>query len=367
MEKQVKPRDMNFELLRIIAMLLIVALHYISHSGLEKRLELYSFNYIWIDAVKALAMISVNLYVLITGYYMIKTKMKIKKVLYIWGLTLFYSITMLIASMILGRKLQLVTIIKSFLPFSAGIYWFVTAYIALYILIPFINKLLLSLNKKQYQLLLIILFGIIVVVKSIFPNNTYIEPSINGNHVSWLIYVYMLGGYIRLYWNRKINKKLCFIIPLLIATVIAIVRTFAEKYFGINMNRLLQSVNILNFISMMCFFLYFKEIKITNEKINNIIGKMASSTFAIYLIHNNPNFRPLLWKKVMGGFEFVNTPFLILHFLIVVIGIFLMSMVIDLIRGKIFDLCKKTKIMQKMDGKLDHVNEKFCKIMEGEE
>lgn len=367
MEKQVKQRDMNFELLRIIAMLLIVALHYITHSGLEKRLELYSFNYIWIDAVKALAMISVNLYVLITGYYMIKSKMKIKKVLYIWVLTLFYSIVMLVASMILGRKPQLVIMIKSFLPFSAGIYWFVTAYIALYILIPFINRLVLNLNKNQYQLLLVILFGIIVVVKSIFPDNTYIEPSINGNHVSWLIYVYMLGGYIRLYWNRKINKKLCFTIPLLIAIVIAIVRTIARKYFGINMNRLLQSINILNFISMMCFFLYFKEVKITNEKINHIIGKIASSIFAIYLIHNNPNFRPLLWRKVMGGFELVNTPFLVLHFLVVVIGIFLISVVIDLIRRKIFDLCKKTNIIQKIDGKLDHVNEEFCKIMGGEE
>lgn len=54
---------------------------------------------------------------------------------------------------------------------------------------------------------------------------------------------------------------------------------------------------------MICFFLYFKEVKIRNEKISNIIGKMAASTFAIYLIHNNPNFRPLLWRKVMGTIQ----------------------------------------------------------------
>ncbi len=366
MEKQVKQRDMNFELLRIIAMLLIVALHYITHSGLEKRLELYSFNYLFINSMKALAMISVNLYVLITGYYMIKSKIKIKKVVYIWGLTLFYSIVMLIISIIFGRKLQIAAIMKSFMPFSSGIYWFVTAYIALYILVPFINKLLLNLNKKQYQLLLIILFIIIVVIKSIFPDNTYIEPSVNGNHVSWLIYVYMLGGYVRLHWNRKINKKICLMAPLFIAIFIAIVRTISGKYFGRNMERLLQSVNVLNFISMMCFFLYFKEVKIRNMKISNIIGKIAPTTFAVYLIHNNPNFRPLLWRKVMGNFEVVNSPFLMFHFLITVIGIFLISGVIDLVREKIFNLWEKTKMFQKIDEKLNNINEIFWNIMEGE-
>ena len=366
MEKQIRQRDMNFELLRIISMLFIIALHYIEHSRLVEKIEMYSFNYIFIDAVRALAMIAVNLYVLISGYYMIQSKIKIKKVIYIWALTLFYSIIMLIASIFLGRRQQIVTIIKALLPFSAGIYWFVTAYMALYILIPFLNKLLLNLSKKQYQLILIILFGIIVVVKSIFPDNNYIEPSVNGNSVSWLIYVYMLGGYIRLQWNRKINKKLCLIIPLCIAILIAIVRAILGKYFGINMNQLLQSVNVLNFISMLCFFLYFKEVKIRNEKINNIIGKMVASTFAIYLIHNNPNFRPLLWKKVMGAFEFANSPLLVFHFFISIIGIFLISVMIDLLRRKIFNLWKKMKIIQKIDEKLDKANEKFYNIMEGE-
>lgn len=214
--------------------------------------------------------------------------------------------------------------------------------------------------------MLFILFAIIVVVKSVFPDNNYIEPSVNGNSVSWLIYVYMLGGYIRLHWNRKINRKLCIMISLCIAISIAVVKTIFEKYFGINMNRLIQSVNILNFISMLCFFLYFKEVKIRNERISNIIGKMASSTFAIYLIHNNPNVRPLLWKKVMGTFSFANSPLLIFHFFISIIGIFLISFIIDLFRKKIFNLCKKTKIVQKIDKKLDEVNEKFNNLMEEE-
>lgn len=149
MKKQIKQRDMNFELLRIIAMLFIIALHYIAHSRIVEKIEVYSLNYIFMDAVRALSIISVNLYVLITGYYMIQSKIKIKKVIYIWILTLFYSIIMLIASIMLGRRPQIVTMIKSFLPFSAGIYWFVTAYLALYILTPFINKLLLSLNKNN--------------------------------------------------------------------------------------------------------------------------------------------------------------------------------------------------------------------------
>ncbi len=316
---QTKQRDMNFELLRIISMLFIIALHYISHSGLEQRLESYSFNWVFIDFVKEISIIAVNLYVLITGYYMIKSNITVKKVVYIWTLTVFYSILLLIFSIILGRKLGIVAVIKAFLPFSSGIYWFVTAYIALYILLPFINKFLLSLSKKQYQLLLFILLLMIVVVKSIFPDNIYIEPSTKGNHLSWLIYVYMLGSYIRLWYDRKVMKKnICLLIPFLIALFVAIIRLISGKYFGISINRLLSAVNIFNFISMVCMFLYFRELQIKNVKVNYIISKISSTTFAVYLIHNNPSFRPLLWRKVMGTFSFINSPSLLIHFFITI-------------------------------------------------
>ena len=75
MEKQ--KRDMNFELLRIVSMILIISSHYIIHSTILDEVEQFSFNYFFIEIIRALTRISVGLYVLITGYYMIKSKIKI--------------------------------------------------------------------------------------------------------------------------------------------------------------------------------------------------------------------------------------------------------------------------------------------------
>lgn len=362
MEKT-KKRDMNFELLRIISMLLIIASHYILYSGILDELETFTFNYVFLDIIRALTRISVNLYVLITGYYMIKSKIKVKKAVNLWVITVFYSVLMLGISILVGLKPGVKDIIKSFVPVSSGIYWFVTAYLGLYVLTPFINKLLRELSKKQYQILILILFFLIVVVKTVFNHNKWFEPT-NGSSIVWLIYLYMIGAYIRLHFNKKVNKKICFIVPIIIAVIIAGIRVVSIKILGKGMERVFDSVNIFNFISTICCFFYFKEVKIKKEFLSNIIVKIAPTTFAVYLIHNNPIFRPFMFEKLMGDFSYANSPLLIIHFIVSVVGIFLACAVIDLVRQKVFDKIGKLKLFQKIDGKLDKVNEKFWNIME---
>lgn len=74
-----KKRDMNYELLRIISMILIICAHYITHSHIMEDVDIYSFNYFILEIIMASTRISVGLYILITGYYMVTSKMKLKK------------------------------------------------------------------------------------------------------------------------------------------------------------------------------------------------------------------------------------------------------------------------------------------------
>ena len=362
MEKT-KKRDMNFELLRIISMILIISSHYIIHSDILDTIDKFSVNYFFIDYIRALSRISVGLYILITGYYMVKSKIKIKKLFNTWAIVVFYSIFMCIVSLLLKQDVGMKGILKSLLPVSSGLYWFATVYIALYTLAPFFNILVNKISKKQYIILLFILFIYLVIDKTVFANNKYIDER-NGESFIWVAFLYLVAGYIRLYFDKHINKKIGISITLLVPVVIVILRFLSMKLINKNLERLFDFCNIFNFISLISLFLCFKDIKVKNEKVNNIIGKIAPLTFGIYLIHDNAYFKPFLWVDLLKVSNFANSKFLILHFIISVILVFIVCSLIETIRAKIWKLCSKSKISKKVDKLLDDLNEKFWNIME---
>ena len=362
MEKT-KKRDMNFELLRIISMILIISSHYIIHSGILDTIDKFSVNYFFIDFIRALSRISVGLYVLISGYYMVKSKIKIKKLFNTWMVVIFYSIFMCILSLLLKQDVGMKGILKSLLPVSSGLYWFATVYIAIYTLAPFFNILINKINKKQYIILLFILFMYLVIDKTVFTDNRYIDAR-NGESFIWFAFLYLVAGYIRLYFNKKVNKKICISITLLVPIIIVLLRFLSMKIIDKNLERLFDFSNILNFVSLISLFLCFKDIQIKNEKINNIIGKIAPLTFGIYLIHDNAYFKPFLWVNLLKVSDFANSKYLILHFVISVILVFVVCAFVEFLRTKIWNLCSKSKISKKVDNLLDNWNDKFWKVME---
>lgn len=77
-------RNIGLDLLRILAMLMIVMLHYLLYSGALKTEFGTNTNYIaWI--VEAFCIVAVNCYIYITGYFSINSKFNVKKVFKLWG------------------------------------------------------------------------------------------------------------------------------------------------------------------------------------------------------------------------------------------------------------------------------------------
>lgn len=358
-----KKRDMNFELLRIIAMILIICSHYMGHGGIYGNVTRFHFNYYFIEVISAFTRISVNVYVMITGYYMVTSSMKVKKLFNIWIVVWFYSVLSLLIPIILKDSMLSKDEIKmALMPFSSAFYWFPTAYIALYAISPFINKLVRNLTKKQYLILISILFALLVVQKTIFNNNSIIDAN-NGVSFIWCVYLYIVAGYIRLHYNGKVNKVLCLLTTLIISFIIVAIRTTTLKNSGEDITKLWDFSNILNFISTITIFLFFKELKIKNETCSKIIGKISPLTFGIYLIHENYFVYERIYTKILFVQDYYGTIYLPIHMIVSVIWIFTMCALIEKIRMEIFAILGKSKISKKIDEKLDQINEKFNNVM----
>jgi len=206
-----KVRDSNIELLRIIMMIIIIAHHYVVNSGIT---ELININIIHSSCgIKDyFALIfgwggktAINVFLLITGYFSCRQNFNLKKIIFFCLEIMFYRVVIYCIFLFSGyEKFNLLDFWKMLLtiPYGFG-KGFTSSYIALYFCIPFVNKLIMSIEKKEFEKLLIVLLVIFTVISTFFLNSSF-------EYLGWYVTVYLIGAYIRMYpisWfgNKKIT------------------------------------------------------------------------------------------------------------------------------------------------------------------
>lgn len=263
-----KVRERNIELLRIFAMIMIISLHFLGHGGVLVNVSPYSIQYYVCWILEGLCFISVNCYVLISGYFLIDSKFKIKKLLILLGQVFFFSISLyLITSLLSGTPFSKVTLLKAVFPTNSNVYWFVTMYVGMYILSPFINTLLKNLTQKQHFLLICVS----VTLFSILPTLFFYSTGLNfggGNGVVWFIVLYIVAAYIKKY--KRVIKNVHKVVLLYgICAVMVPISFFGLDFIANKLNSefLLQHVQVMYsynsifvfFASVFAFLLFFFE------------------------------------------------------------------------------------------------------------
>ena len=97
-----KVRNSNIELLRIVSMLMIVILHFLMHGQILKWSAFGSKEYAIYWMIEAFVFVSVNAFVLISGYFLCLSEFKVSRPMEIWSQELFYSIVCTICCMAIG-------------------------------------------------------------------------------------------------------------------------------------------------------------------------------------------------------------------------------------------------------------------------
>lgn len=97
-----KVRNSNIELLRIVSMLMIVILHFLMHGQILKWSAFGSKEYAIYWMIEAFVFVSVNAFVLISGYFLCLSEFKVSRLIKIWFQVLFYSIICTICCMAIG-------------------------------------------------------------------------------------------------------------------------------------------------------------------------------------------------------------------------------------------------------------------------
>lgn len=140
-----RSRQSNFELLRIVCMAMIIVSHYCCHGGI--LVQGNATNIFLAQLLRLGGKLGVTGFILITGYFMCEKQFKISSGFKVAFQTMFYSIAVLAVCLFLKQPVGVRTIISQVFSPIYSVYWFVTAYIGLYMFIPFLNVIIRKINR----------------------------------------------------------------------------------------------------------------------------------------------------------------------------------------------------------------------------
>ena len=352
-----KTRNVNLDILRILSMFLIVLLHSVDHSGvIEASTTSGDFINWYTQTIFMFTRLAVNCYVLLSGYFLVKSQFSFKKLLRLWIDVTFYSFIIKFIFMIFdASSVSIISLLSSFFSVTTGRYWFITIYFGLYLLSPFINKMISALSKKQHFSLLIILFILLSATISIHPSIAGMNSG-DGWGLTWFIFLYLTSSWIRLYYSPKYNKYIFLsiysIISMLVGTVLFVTYKFNIPFVNTIVSNWYRYDSVPVYLSSICLFLFFVDCNIKNVLLSKFISKISSLTLGVYLIHAHPQLSPFIWDSLnlpqymdKSIFPFIQIG--------VCIAIFSICIFIDYIKSKIFipiDLIiEKSKIINKFN------------------
>ena len=308
-------RDSKFELLRILAMMMIILNHYEQYGGIN-------FKYSRVFA--PLGQVGVGIFVMISAYFLTSennSKQKIfNRILSLWCHVIFYSWIILIVDLFIKfSSINIQLLIKSIFPVMANNYWFVTSFFFLMLITPFLNKIIRNVNKIQLILILIILIVFSSITTIIGQPYTPFGERLNVG--------VMISDYIFIGYYRKYGIKLGDFTLILVALVF-----YIAEYFTITSG--FPSI-------VLSATLFILVVQIMPSYHSYCINWIASSVFASYLITENVLFRKIFWQILTSLFTFHNK--FLEGFVITIIAI-IITVLIDKIYLLIFNNLIRKKL-----------------------
>lgn len=327
-----KERDSNMELLRCIAMFLVVLVHTSFLSlGLPTQEESFHTptSVFFRLFTQSVSIVCVNVFVLLSGWYGIRFNLSrlggfLFQVFFFSVFVYFCLIAIYPREYLNTRSLLVVCML------NGEDYWFVKSYMLLYLFSPFLNKLIEDESNKVLVRHIIIVFFVFQTIYGWFSING--APELAGGYSALsFMGLYLVMRYLRLYGFElsKYNGKQYITLYFVTAIVNTLLAFLLTRMNLIIYGRIFTYTNPLVICQSLLLVLAFSQLKVKSKFIN----WMAISCFAVYLTHANGFIlRPFYGKWIRYLFDKHDTMMFALLVTCTIIILFFVSTLLDKIR-----------------------------------
>ena len=343
-----KQRFSNIELLRIFSMLTIVLTHFASRGVLRvdglldgTRPDLIMDHGVLVAFFTRVLTVKfgVDLFVLISGFFMIKSTMKMKSLRKLFIQVSSTGLITLAIAIGFGYKWNWFDIWHAFAVLFYGDYWFPSAYALLYIMSGLINDVLSTFDKKKYHQ--VILFGTVLL----FVIPTFTQAGGMTNVIMRFMLMYTIGAYLRTeaVVISRVKSAGLFSFGLLGTVGLGVYAIVTANYGNMSYYRnfvISSNVNIFTLIMAVGVFTFIQTIKVGRDNHSAVINSTARLMFGVYLFSESPFLYEKIWQDWLHVQDVIGTGYMntIKTEIVDVLIVFIVAMLAEKVRQIIFKI-----------------------------
>lgn len=286
MEEKKQNRIFQYDLMRVLFMLMVLGVHVLSVSKQFSE----EFNTTWIATTifTDIFLICNPLFFMLSGRFNLEKefntkedykKFYIKRIVTLLVPFLIFSIILYIYRNF--NNLNIIDLFKGLLAGNIeGTYWFVYTLLGIIIFSPFFSKMLKNMNLFEKKLFFIISFCVntFITIFAVFKIPNMITFNIVG--LAYWNFYYLMGGYIEEIFSTKKAKKIIILLGIFAFILQFILRCTINTGY-----RLTDPSPLLTLQALALYFFVLEFIKIKNEKLKNIVSYFAKYSYIFYLLH----------------------------------------------------------------------------------
>lgn len=340
-------RNANMDFLRMISMMMVTMLHALTKSDLLPFMgNGVSANGCAAWMLEALSVPAVNIFMLISGYFLIYSSFKAGRIVEIVLQTLFYSAGAFALFMLLGKvspaSMGSYDFLPYFLPVHMETYWFISAYVIIYLLLPLITRGVHAMTEKQLRGVILWLLVFECVIKSLLPVRLSMDTK--GYSFLWYLTLFLVGARIRLYGFKIVKTAGRGWLIYFVSTFLILAEIFILSQIQLRTGRLKEMTtvsldynHIFAFFSSVGIFAAFLHAKPLGEKLGKLVCMLSPCCLGVYLLQENPAMR-YLWQDWFGLREAMEQrlPVFLFRVLGAVAVMFVLGICVDMLRSVLF-------------------------------
>lgn len=313
-EKKDYCRESSYEFFRLSSIFFIIMMHSLGPIVSEVS----GFNLFYTLVIGDIGNIGVSYFALLSGYFGVKAYKF--KVLSIHKRLLFYSVLGLLLMWCFSRNDCTTTyILSSIFPYASRKNWYITCYLALLIISPFIEEIFLCVDREKIKHLV---FGLLLIL-SVIPTLFFFFGDImgdGGKGLIWILFLYFVGGCYRRGIFKRWTLKWSVIVFILCQALCFIGNSLSIFIYKSFKAPFARDLSILTLVSALSLLNAASNIKVKNKIVNYI----SLSVIGVYLFEGT--IRTVLRKTNVLDIDINN---LIISNLCVSLTAFLISLIVD--------------------------------------
>lgn len=322
-------RESRWELMRIVAMLMIVAGHCFGQSGCAAQAA--SVN-AWAGAfLGSGARIAVNVFLFLGCWFMVDAPFRARRITKLYLEVWCYVAPITLIVVLLGFPVPMKDIVRGIFPFLGKAVWFASAYLALLLFSPWLQKIL-AWPERSLRLLVIVSFFLTSFWVTVYTFDRTEDQWLDI--LVWFSFSYVFIGYYKHYLSQRIHfgkwTVLCLAF-LLYAALVGTAMTQTGILHKLASAYLSDYKTLPNVLCAMGIFYFFQH---TNLGCNRVINWFAASAFAVYIIHQTPAFIPVIWKQVFQSDAWTASPYSSAYLVLVSLAVYVGCTGIDHVRSR---------------------------------